>query len=410
MTTATDLTVTSPSLRFSDVATTPGLHCMTVLRVTVPPEFSRHGKSCIEYNTITLPDGIGGHISQADYLQEWEQLCYRLAKCLSPYQLRLALTISNPNFEFIASMLQPLLSLPPLNSCDISLPGWKFDSRLCFMSTTLLRVTGQIGFDGTQFPFTRLPHELQLLVLEQSDLVLPNRDIVWSAKYRLQHFACCLRHYQGRKPHGVGSDSPFLYSSTSPCWSPPRALFQVSREMRAQALHIFHSKNTFAFNPYYLNIDTELLHCPSDSFQSFRYIKFHLPAACIGLLQPNWKGVLEIIALTMDLAKLTIEVNIGLSKRSHLRYVQSLNSEDGAPDPTPHWWSVCEQVMAPFMKLKEMGLRKLMVNVHWPCVLGEAAVLTVRASVLEKKTMGHEYNGLGVAIPWRNNLGSQYCF
>src|SRR5699024_8270483 len=104
-----------------------------------------------------------------EVLTDWLGFCSRLATHMKPDQLGLSVSGSFFDVDTTRRFLNPLLELPYLREFSIR-TGLVHDKELqLFVEDIIKRTTKrQKGYDKdtTQFPFTKLPGEIQLRILK----------------------------------------------------------------------------------------------------------------------------------------------------------------------------------------------------------------------------------------------------
>ncbi|KAH6650313.1 hypothetical protein F5144DRAFT_588819 [Chaetomium tenue] len=206
---------------------------------------------------------------------EWHATAAYLAAHIIPGQLELTLVcdVHYAGVETAKVVLDSLHLLPRLKNCHIRLCGVREPRLQQLAQDAVLRAR------GIQFPhhsaassvsvsprLINLPRELQLRILEYTDLVTPHKEVIWSRKsygyhiprapcYRLMggcppefHYGCqFLRCWE--TPWPIPSNGCFCrrqhaaVSSRCRCWAPPTPLFLVCRALYSQANRVFYSQN-----------------------------------------------------------------------------------------------------------------------------------------------------------------------
>ena len=194
--------------------------------------------------------------SLQEFLDPWRRAMSALAQNLRPSQLQLGLTCRWIDLTTGEQLLQSLECLPSLRGCAITL-GYKRDEAI----TSLVRRTSarllRSPAPKASFPFEKLPKELRLNVLEQSDLVVreypgASRGVVkiWESRKdrpRMQGTCCsrcsdCLETCCCTWRYGSSS-------TTCVCPSKPNSFFMVNRQFSQESQHVFFSNNLFVARP-----------------------------------------------------------------------------------------------------------------------------------------------------------------
>jgi hypothetical protein len=160
-----------------------------------------------------------------------------------------------------------MMQLPILAACNLRLSNKPFLNGIEDLARdAVLKLTGKSSDAlGSPFRFTDLPREIQLHILQYTDLVT-NEDIAWCPdptpagpkickssildwnNGSAYDFTCC-----GKCSHVIDSCCCFLmhtaFSSSCTCWRMPVSLFSINRQMREDAIAIFYSQNHFLILP-----------------------------------------------------------------------------------------------------------------------------------------------------------------
>jgi len=206
-------------------------------------------------------------------LKEWQLLCKLLGSQIQPNCLKLFLTCDVANVEIAQEIVQPLLGLPALRDCAVRLGSRYIHTDVnhskpmtALARQTVERVTNRSA--QRSFRYLDLPKEIQLQILEYTELVSPF-DLVWAfntnvAKHIESPYYENRTFHSGISPSNSSSCcqecSPDLqlcvcwsgqaaFSTSCTCWKFPLSLFLVNHKMRKDAEFIFYSKNHFLLLP-----------------------------------------------------------------------------------------------------------------------------------------------------------------
>ena len=199
-------------------------------------------------------------------LRQWNDLCKHLAYYVRPVELRLNVLCDVDCYGTGQWFTQPMYQLPQLVACSSRLSTSSDPWLSLLAETTTRQLTGRsapLSID----PLPHLPREVQVRILEYTDLIAP-QDIEFVPETgflcRNRSFsrvgcddppklstlnpcsACTFIHkpcYQLKKPSGS-------LASSRACWRFPFELFLVSREWRSEALRLFYSRNHIYLHPY----------------------------------------------------------------------------------------------------------------------------------------------------------------
>lgn len=352
---------------------------------------------------------------------EWHATVAYLAAHIIPGQLELTLVcdLHYAGVETAKVVLDSLHLLPRLKNCHIRLCGVREPRLQQLAQDAVLRAR------GIQFPnhsaaassvsvtprLTNLPRELQLRILEYTDLVTPHKEVLWSRKSQGYHISRppCYRmmrrcppefHYGCQflicweTPWPIPSNGCFCrrqhaaVSSRCRCWEPPTPLFLVCRSLYSEANRVFYSQNRVVVieapykNPYTPWAPGDY---PHPVFAVSRFLRHVVPLHCLRYIR-----FLELVfapfnhlsrprdghpALldwpeTLDWAKQ--ELNLpGLT----LRLVMAFNDEDR---PTGSWGMTRAQgkevlalynlILLPVRRLDPAGggLARFYAELVWP--------------------------------------------
>lgn len=258
-----------------------------------------------------------GSLTEA-MLMEWHATAAYLASHIVPGKLELAFIcdVHPKNIETAKLALDGLLLLPQLKDCHIRLctsqaPRLQQLAHEATLRARRIVCSNPVASSGSFSPrLVNLPHELQLRILEYTDLVAPWKEITWKRVprgYRIERGPCSalegLGHCTPESHHGCQfnqcrrmpwpqpSVGPFCcrkyaaFSSQCKCWAPPTPLFLVCRTLHANANLVFYSKNRFII------IDSPSRHpftswrpreYPYLSFAASHFLRHVVPPHCLG--------------------------------------------------------------------------------------------------------------------------------
>jgi len=211
-------------------------------------------------------------------LKEWQLLCQLLVSHLEIQSnfLKLFITCDVADFEIAEEFMRPLLHLPILKECSVRL-GSPFINQSQLLTKLARRIVDKVTNRSAQcdFRYQDLPKELQLRILEYTELVTPfhlvwafNTDVaryIESPYYENRTFhssrsidsSCCRKCSPEKEPCACWSGQA-AFSTTCTCWKFPLSLFLVNRDMRKDAEFIFYSKNHFVLQPRKWNYSEQL--------------------------------------------------------------------------------------------------------------------------------------------------------
>jgi hypothetical protein len=339
-------------------------------------------------------------------MTEWKQLCRHLAAFIIPRQLTLWVRVDVTDVEKAKEITLPMMQLPVLRACTIQF-YWEpcMDELEDLARNTVLKLTGRLSDTvDSPFRFLDLPREIQLHILQYTDLV-SNKDISWCPEPDFDgprvfeasslvwddcdtftdhfpyEFKCCGKCSDVRE-----SCCCFLtstsFSSTCTCWRMPTPIFSVSRRMREDTTAIFFSRNHFLIlppreeSPFFIkqNEPLEILRFFSRfaarGKKYLRSVTWMLPEVAHVYWGPReqgeWERVVDICAEELSIQGLTFTIDMSYQARrcravdldySDYRVLPISDSEE------------CEWDTGLFM-MKSMGRYKGWKNVYvhlsWP--------------------------------------------
>lgn len=193
-------------------------------------------------------------------ITEWRDTAQLLSRHLRPSQLKLQLVYDVDGLETANAVVEPLLALPTLAQCELRIGRHPVPTLKNLAVKAASQAMGRpLRQSTTAFPFLRLPVELQIRILEFTDLIAPLGEIEWSPKegYSIDSYCATCDELEGPddcfEHHGcqflacpyTGDLGYFcnLYHATfsTICrrWEPPTSLFLVSRAIREVAQTVF---------------------------------------------------------------------------------------------------------------------------------------------------------------------------
>ncbi|KAK3300797.1 uncharacterized protein B0H64DRAFT_381886 [Chaetomium fimeti] len=209
-------------------------------------------------------------------LAEWHATATYLAAHIVPGQLELTLVcdVHHENVETAKLVLDSLRLLPRLKDCHIRLCRIREPQLQQLAQDAVLRARGLLSAEhlaassGSAPRLINLPRELQLRILEHTDLVTPHKEVMWrrgshgyyraSAGYytpgtnrppEIHHgyqFICCVGTPWPHPSNGCCCRQRHAaVSSRCKCWAPPTPLFRVCRTLYLEANRVLYSENRF---------------------------------------------------------------------------------------------------------------------------------------------------------------------
>lgn len=113
-------------------------------------------------------------------LANWARLCNYLAHSVTPNRLKLCIIAEVKQIRGAEEVLASLFSLPVLRECAIFLSKRRKNYLLELAHAAVMRLTDKLAnSEQASFRFMDLPLEVQLLILENTSLVVPY-DLAWA--------------------------------------------------------------------------------------------------------------------------------------------------------------------------------------------------------------------------------------
>lgn len=134
-----------------------------------------------------------GSVSRADknVLKQWARICRHLALHLTPSQLRLCIICDCEDWDTAREVTRTASVLPLLQHCAIRLSAHRDETLRQLAKHTALCLTGQEEPLVGIFRFLDLPKEIQLRILEHTDLIA-DRTLEWGPHTTLEfHSSVC---------------------------------------------------------------------------------------------------------------------------------------------------------------------------------------------------------------------------
>jgi hypothetical protein len=389
-----------------------------------------------------------GTVSRADktVLKQWVRICRHLALYLTPSQLRLCIICDCEDWHTAREVTRTASVLPLLQHCAIRLSARRDEKLRQLAKHTALRLTGrEEPFVGT-FRFFDLPKEIQLRILEHTDLIA-NRTLEWRphAAPEFHSSVCKSEVAVDFSTGGTGTEllrwrgfpGPYLccrkvaaYSPHCFCRTFPASYFLVNHEVRNLATEVFYSRNHFVIFHKGRDFSSVLSQAEVDSIPLSTYLS-GIPRDGIGNLtklslvfppfeptylhpsQGGWKSWItgiEMLSQSASLNKLRLEIYFADTYWHEHEYARPHYTDQ----PHEHDIAVAyERILGPLAALRT--LRCLGVYVSWPIGKSRAGERRKLESKLEISVMGEGYNGKAAGKSstgrhwWENlNIGDAY--
>ena len=395
------------------------LASMTFLSIRLNARGSFPGTSgsdchCIDWNPrciYAVGDPLLGMVSRHDrsVISEWRILCQRIAPHVQPSHLKLCLICDVKDYTTAQDILTPLMAMPTLKECSIRVSPAADRELRCLAETTTMRLTGR----ASASPLTRfatLPKELQLRILEHTDLVAPY-DLEWDPE---SGYTCdsSVEDSNSCATCTQVLDSCYLpltsgaFASQCACWRFPINLFLVSRMFRTEAMRIFYSRNHFSDLPYGIGVDRRswsrmfelspfLTRLPLAALKHLRSLQFMFPDSSEFLLphskaSRDWSYAIDRLSHGADLPQLSLIIDVSGGRADFDSYLDLRE----VPAMERDRWAMYQRIVEPMVD-RLRGLKDLFVHLSWPIYRSDADTLrNQHEQILEQRIMGEEYESI----------------
>ncbi|KAL4866944.1 hypothetical protein BDV12DRAFT_128340 [Aspergillus spectabilis] len=341
----------------------------------------------------------------------WKQICHQLATHIKQDdQLEIRLICGATTKKTLAAFLEPLLKLPRLRELSIRVgPRRNLDLQQALMATIGQKTRFFLHQTRSGvFRFLDLPVELQVRILEFTELVapLPLILISWSKRF-LPHDcwygACNARPHPYLIDQGCWCPATHTaFSTAHPCWQLPDTRYLVSKSIRELALSVFYSKNTFEV--WYNQSDSPnttawtpqtsgFLHgFPEYSWKYLRRVHWILPsnldddAFCPNSKETvDWINTMKVISQLFNLPNFTMELS--LAPRATRTWGPVL------PEKVARRWGLYDRIIEP-VRLLNGHLKDFFVHNYFPLHEPLDETRLNQELVLERRVMGSDYDSM----------------
>lgn len=318
-----------------------------------------------------------------DVVRQWQRTAKYLFDHITLTKCNFTLECETDGLQTAEQVVEPLSSIRTLSTCTIRL-SFRFDQRLMELArSTSLLATGRNPTVSGSFRYFDLPTEIQLMILEYTDLITPLRVVETDAedKFYLRYELIDENGEAQDDVSGIyrrcGDHCPLDYSafcSYCSCWAPPAPLFLVSRDFRALALEVFFTKNRFIITPPdrdHSGQQEELSVFPATTFfgktvpwcalQFLRNVDIALPAFQADYFRPTGSALedweLTIKSTYRELCLQLLTIRLYISPIGEARTSAGILKDEDLMDAQYH--NFCW----PFRMLRVQGLRDFFVHV-----------------------------------------------
>lgn len=399
-----------------------------------------------EYRQHSRPLGC---VSRTDksILSQWRRVCTRLAANTRPNQLKLYLVAEVADHQTLDAIVGPLRNMPVLREAAINL-GHHLQVCGALNPKALARNIALAGMNRLQiqpFRFLDLPFELQIQILECTDLV-DSSIMEWDPSERFRSRAMW-SNCRTKNEASSGDWTPFCsleqtaaFSPRCECRASPLEYFLVSKSFAVAARSVFYARNEFRLLPshqgktgmiagfdtheddgyYQLTLPSFLRRMPPQYVASLRHLTLVFPPLAPDYLSPDQRGWGEWVCAVEHLAA-CLEANLPrLKLEVHFSDQEPLPYElPAGPDTLLHqyMWArrqrdeelegtildTYRRILEPLQKLRS-GLRALLIYVAWPLRRTAQRRRKVDEAMLERIVMGEGY----YSAKWGKRVRSPY--
>ncbi|KAL8788753.1 MAG: hypothetical protein Q9195_007160 [Heterodermia aff. obscurata] len=300
--------------------------------------------------------------------------------------------------------------LPILSACSIRFSTGADHNLRCMAVKAIQELTGRDSSLSPSPRLPQLPHEIQVQILQHSDLVAPH-DLRWAPE---QGFICLSK--SPNEKDSVWAENPqalnpceVCFGVHSPrhrlecqllkaacvsqcwCWRFPGELFLVSSAYHREATRIFYSMNHF----YVYGGASGSLHerdmcprfiqqLPRSAGQYLRSLQFLLPKSA-RWSERDWKEDVLALSRSVELSRLTVTIDESLLRKNQYQF--GLITEES----TKSWWERAQDIVKPFISLGE--LKDFFVHLNYQTnSQDDEEVCNKREKILERRVMGGDYD------------------
>jgi hypothetical protein len=338
-------------------------------------------------------------------ISEWTFIAKRLARYITPSQLRLSIICDTLDYVTGEHIAETLLELPQLRECALRLGQAPDPSLHGLCEGTVLQLTSRPTYyhRHNSFPFSELPEEVQRQILGYTDLVCPEA-IVWTGGYGLERSSCCMRCTDALEACCCSVLHAAYSSNLCSCWAMPSAIFSINRRLHEYAIEIFFSKNTFKLYPgdpepesdsrYLLRFLQAIPQRALMYIRSIHLIFEGLDYHILGpgkVFQKNWNSTVEFISRNLKLPQLCLTIEDHGSRFGGS--VENLTTgRDDSAEVEDLEWIMYQRLAEP---LESLGcLRALYIHFSRPPYERFVELRKQREIILERRIMGDAYNSI----------------
>ena len=270
----------------------------------------------------------GRTASYESLLERLEKISRILAANVPPFQMKFSFESNFTDSEMIQEVISFLKYLPKMKDCAVSLLPYRNKELSDIAKKVALDLMGCSITTGasseSHFPFNRLPEELQILILSNTDLVMPlddtNRGVVEFEGRRTSLYRSCCRECISSLESCCCPGMRAAFSGKCICPEIPSPLFVLSHQMLKKSQDIFFSQNRFI--PH-INTDFSLKYfskMPLSGLGKIRILDLAIGRDADGFenWKQHWIQLVEFISNNLDLARLWLTVDAGIHRKRRL--------------------------------------------------------------------------------------------
>ncbi|RHZ67861.1 hypothetical protein CDV55_105311 [Aspergillus turcosus] len=344
----------------------------------------------------------------------WRQICHQLATHITQDdQLEIRLICGAATKKTLAAFLEPLQQLPRLRELSIRVgPCRNLDLQQALMATIAQKTKFLIrqARPGV-FRFLDLPVELQVRILEFTELVAPQPLILrsWYKRYKRFLPHDCWWGACNARPHPYIIDqgcwcpaTHTAFSTAHPCWQLPDTRYLVSKSMRELALSVYYSKNTFevwydpsdspdtaAWTPQTSGF---LRGFPEYSWKDLRRVHWIFPSDLdedafrpMDKEPADWTKTMKVISQSFNLANFILELSLSPSD------IRTWKPEQ--PEKVERRLGLYDRIVEPVRQLNGL-VKDFFVHNYFPLHESQDETRLSQERILECRVMGSDYDSM----------------
>ncbi|KAL3471444.1 hypothetical protein BJX99DRAFT_263287 [Aspergillus californicus] len=366
----------------------------------------------------------------AGNLDTWNRICTLLGSHITTDdQLSLYVICGATRKATAAAFLNTLDKLPRLKDLSIQLGSHRNIELLDMIQETIRRKTQLSSPTQAPFPLLKLPLELQIQVLEHTNLTasLPLRRKPSHHRFVPEdcYWGACNNIADSEQPWSGNwcSATESAISTVYPCLHLSDMRFIGNRHLRDLALQIYYSTNTFTVfsnvgsseslavvntKPWTPETSELLKAFPQSSWSQLRHIHWgfrSLRADAFRVdfhgIRTNWVNDLLFIRREMPANRLTLEIS--------LSGADSVTDEPDSAQAISSRWALYDEIVEPVACLRG-HLRNLFIHNYCPAYYMWEDMCVNQEHVWERRIMGDDYDSSARGKPRTLEAVHDFCW